>query len=163
MDEITNIFNRHVSTVYKISLMYLKNVADAEDAVQNVFLKIVKGNHKFESLEHEKAWLIVTAQNYCKNILKNWWRKKRSDMESLPEPSYMEDLSKDHTWNQILKLPPKYKMVIYLYYYEGYSTEEISEILEIKSSTIRTQLSTGRKRLKIILEEEYADEKGRYI
>ena len=163
MEEITNIFNRHVNTVYKISLMYLKNSQDAEDAVQNVFLKIVKGDYKFESLEHEKAWLIVTTQNYCKNILKNWWRKKRSDIESLPEPSYIEDLSSDDTWKQILKLPRKYKMVIYLYYYEGYSTEEISQILEIKSSTIRTQLSTGRKRLKIILEEEYLDEKGRYI
>lgn len=66
----------------------------------------------------------------------------------------MEDLSHDNIWQQVLSLPNKYKMVIYLYYYEGYSTDEISELLKIKSSTIRTRLCRARKRLKIILEEE---------
>lgn len=153
-DEIIDIYNRHIDMVYRICLMYLKSVPDAEDAVQDVFLKLMRSNRKFKSSEHEKAWLIVTSQNHCKNMLKNWWRKKRTDINNIPEPSYVEDLTKDYIWEQVISLPNKYKMVIYLYYYEGYSTEEISKILDIKSSTIRTQLRTARKRLKLILEEE---------
>lgn len=161
--EIIEIYNRNVDTVYRISLMYLKNIPDAEDAVQDIFLKLIHRNNKFESLEHEKAWLIVTSQNHCKNILKNWWRKKRTDINSILEPSYTEDLSNDSIWQQVLSLPNKYKMVIYLYYYEGYSTDEISELLKIKSSTIRTRLSRARKELKIILEEENYDGKRGFI
>jgi RNA polymerase sigma-70 factor (ECF subfamily) len=134
--------------------MYLKDITETEDAVQNIFLKLIDGNHKFESLEHEKAWLIVISKNYCKNKLKNWWRKKRIDFNSIVEPSYIEDLPRNSIWEQILLLPNKYKIIIFLYYYEGYSTEEISKILNIKSSTIRTQLCTARKKLKVILEEE---------
>lgn len=134
--------------------MFLKNLPDTEDAVQEIFLKLMRGNHRFKNLEHEKAWLIVTSQNHCKNILRHWWRKKRTDISKIPEPSYLEDFPHDNIWEQVISLPRRYKMVIYLYYYEGYSTEEISEILEIKSSTIRGQLRTARKRLQIVLEEE---------
>ena len=153
-DEIIDIYNRNVNTVYKICLMYLKNIPDAEDAVQNIFLKLIQGNHRFKNLEHEKAWLILTSQNHCKNILKHWWKKQRVDIDNIPEPSYERKNAFDDIWKQILLLPNKYKIVIYLYYYEGYSTEEISEILNIKSPTIRSQLSTARKKLKIILEED---------
>lgn len=153
-DEIVEIYNRHVDTVYKICLMYLKNISDTEDAVQNIFLKLIHGNHRFESLEHEKAWLIVTSQNYCKNTLKHWWRKNRADIDNVPEPSYKEDSYYDNIWEKILLLHNKYKIVIYLYYYEGYSTEEISKILNVNSSTIRTRLCTARRKLKIILEED---------
>ncbi len=153
-DEIIEIYNRNVNTIYKICLMYLKNIPDAEDAVQNIFLNLLHGNYRFENLNHEKSWLILTAQNHCKNILKHWWRKKRIDIDNIPEPSYGEDSPYSNVWNQILLLPNKYKIVIYLYYYEGYSTEEISKILNIKSSTIRTQLSVARKKLKIILKED---------
>ena len=153
-DETIEIYNRNVNTVYKICLMYLKNIPDAEDAVQNIFLKLIYGNYRFENLEHEKAWLILTSQNHCKNILKHWWKKQRVDIDNISEISYEENNTFDDIWKQILLLPNKYKIVIYLYYYEGYSTEEISEILNIKSPTIRSQLSTARKKLKIILEED---------
>ena len=161
--EIINIYNRNVDTVYRISLMYLKNIPDAEDAVQDIFLKLIHENHKFESLEHEKAWLITTSKNYCKNILKNWWRKKRNNINNISEPSYTENFPMDNTWQQVVKLPNKYKMVIYLYYYEGYSTGEISEILETKNSTIRSRLYRARKKLKIIIEEESLNEGKGFI
>lgn len=152
-DEIVNIYNRHVNMIYKICLMYLKNIPDAEDALQNIFIKLIKDNIRFKNPEHEKSWLIVTSQNHCKNVLKHWWKKKRVDSESIIEPSYEQDMENDNIWQQILLLPRKYKIVIYLYYYEGYKADEISEILGINSSTIRSQLSTARKKLKIILEE----------
>lgn len=153
-DEIIDIYNRHVDTIYRVCLMYLKNVPDTEDAVQDIFIKLIKKKREFKNPEHEKAWLIVASQNHCKNKLKNWWKKKRSSMDNVSEPSYIEKLPQDNIWDKLILLPNKYKIVIYLYYYEGYSTEEISEILSIKSSTIRTRLCTARKKLKIILEEE---------
>ena len=82
--KIIDIYNRNVNMIYKICLMYLKNIPDTEDAVQDIILKLINGNHKFKNLEHEKAWLIVTSQNYCKNILKYWWRKKRTDINNIP-------------------------------------------------------------------------------
>lgn len=162
-EEITNIYHRNIDTVYRVSLMFLKDVSDAEDAVQDIFIKLIRGKYRFETDEHEKAWLIVATQNHCKNILKNWWRKKRTDINKIPQPSYMENFTVDNIWQEVVKLPNKYKIVIYLYYYEGYATKEISDILGVKDSTIRSRLSRARKRLKIIIEEESINEKRRFV
>ncbi len=151
--EFHEIYERNVSRVYKISMMFLKNNDDAEDAVQNIFIKLLKQEEGFRDLEHEKAWFIVVTQNHCKNILSHWWKKKRTDYEKISEPEYTDDTLKSFIWEQILKLPSKYKIVIYLFYYEGYTTDEISKTLGIKDSTIRTQLSTARKLLKPNLRE----------
>jgi RNA polymerase sigma-70 factor (ECF subfamily) len=149
-EDITEIYNRHVSTVYKICFMFLKNRADTEDAVQATFLKLINYKQTFCNAEHEKAWLIVTAQNQCRNILKHWWARKRDDLSMDADyPTSVEH--HDETLEQVLLLPGKYKIPIYLFYYEGYSTKEISEILKIKESTIRSQLHTGRKKLKFYL------------
>lgn len=152
-EEFQEIYHRNISMIYKISMMFLKKPDDAEDAVQSVFIELLKLKTKFESLEHEKAWLIVATQNHCKNIVAHWWKKKRTDLEKIPEPVYLDDNLKVFIWDEILKLPDKYKIVVYLYYYEGYQTEEIGEILGINSSTIRTQLSTARKLLKPVFKE----------
>ena len=81
---IESIYNRHVSTIYKICYMLLQNAADAEDAVQTVFMKLISVQPQFQNTEHEKAWLIVTAQNHCKNILKHSWKRKRVDYLNWP-------------------------------------------------------------------------------
>lgn len=152
--EVTEIYNRHVRTVYQVCYLFLKNTADTEDAVQSTFMKLMSHQGAFRDTEHEKAWLIVTASNHCKNVLRHWWRKK-TDIESLSEiPA--EESPKDETLAWVLKLPPKYKTVIYLYYYEGYSTVEIAAMLKINESTIRSQLHTGRNLLKIDLGGEIA-------
>lgn len=146
-------YNQNVSTIYKICYMILHNVDDAEDAVQTVFMKLISENPKFNSFEHQKAWLIVTAQNHCKNIVKHSWKRKRVDIESIEEPIAENDSWKKELLQEVFKLKDKYSIVIYLYYYEGYSTEEIGMMLHINSATIRTRLHVGRKKLKINLEE----------
>ena len=152
-EEFEEIYNRNVSVVYKIAIMFLKTRHDAEDVVQSVFINLLKSKRKFENLQQEKAWLIVVTQNHCKNIATHWLKKKRVDLEKVPEPVYFNDNLKMFIWNEILKLPDKYKIVVYLYYYEGYQTEEIGEILGINSSTIRTQLSKARNLLKPVFRE----------
>ncbi|MUT68354.1 RNA polymerase sigma factor [Paenibacillus sp. NEAU-GSW1] len=152
-DDIAEVYQRHVDTVYRLCFMYLKNASDAEDAVQSVFLKLLKIGKKFADHEHEKAWLIVTAKNYCKDMLKSWWKFRRVRMDHLPELFNSENQEQaNELMETLLALPPKYKDVLYLYYYEDYSVKDISAMLNRNESTIQSQLANGRKRLKVRLE-----------
>ncbi len=153
-EEITRVYEKYVDTVYRVCFMLLKNASETEDATQNVFIKYMRDGTEFASDEHLKAWLIVTAQNECKNMLKHWFRAKRDNIEDVPEASYVDDDSKKDLLEKVFSLDEKYRLPIYLYYYEGYSTSEISEILSTKHSTVRTYMAKGREKLKILLEEE---------
>ena len=153
-EEIARVYEKFVNTVYKVCFMLLKNVPETEDATQNVFIKFMKDSKEFQSDEHIKAWLIVTAKNECINMLRHWFRSKRSDSEVLESMSYTDDHEKGRLLEQVLSLDKKFRLPIYLYYYEGYSTSEISEMLETKHSTIRTYMAKGREKLKFLLEEE---------
>lgn len=157
--EITEIYNRHSHMVYRICFAYMKNAADTEDAVQNTFCNLLKSWVVFESPEHEKAWLIRTASNVCKNALRHWWRKRENldEHENLQAKNSFEI---DETFAEVMKLPDKYKSVVYLYYYEGYDSTEIAKILQKPQSTIRYYLSNARKMLCETLEnggELYAE------
>lgn len=150
--ELAELYQRHADLVYRLCYIYLKNPVDAEDAVQSVFLKLIKSQTHFNDCEHEKAWLTVTTRNYCKDILKNWWKTRRVVLDALPEVSSWDgDEPSGEMLARLLSLPEKYKTVLYLYYFEEYSVKEISEMLRRKESTIQTQLSRGRERLKIDL------------
>ena len=151
--EITEIYKQYVKTVYRIALMMLKNVSEAEDVTQTVFIKLIESNKNFESDNHLKAWLIVTTRNACKNILKSGWHSKRVGYESITEESYIDDESAKELWEKIISLDEKYKLPIYLHYYEGYKTEEIAKMLKINHATIRTQLRVAREKLKYLFEE----------
>ena len=151
--EISEIYKQFVKTVYRVALMILKSQTDAEDVTQTVFIKLIETNKNFESDEHLKAWLIVTARNLSKNILKSSWRSKQVDYESVAEQPYFQDESFREVWDKIISLDEKYKLPIYLHYYEGYKTEEIAEMLKIKHATIRTQMRTAREKLKYLLED----------
>ena len=153
-EEITRVYEKYVDTVYRVCFMMLKNASETEDATQNVFIKYMRDDKEFESEEHLKAWFIVTAQNECKNMLKHWFRAKRDNIDDVAEEAYVDDDSKKDLLEKVFSLDEKYRMPIYLYYYEGYSTSEISEMLNIKHSTIRTYMAKGREKLKLLLEEE---------
>ena len=152
--EITEIYKRYVNTVYRIALMMLKYRSEAEDVTQTVFIKLIETNKEFENDEHLKAWLIVTARNICKNILKSSWHSKQIDYESVKEQSYIPDDSAKELWDKIISLDEKYKVPIYLHYYEGYKTEEIAKMLKINHATIRTHLRAAREKIKHLLEQE---------
>lgn len=156
--ELAELYQRHADLVYRLCYIYLKNPVDAEDAVQSVFLKLIKTHTEFNDYEHEKAWLMVTARNYCKDVLKNWWKTRRVALDAIPEvPSWNGNEPSGKVLARLLSLPEKYKTVLYLYYFEEYSVIEISELLGYKESTIQTQLYRGRKRLKIDLGGNYVE------
>lgn len=151
--ELAAVYQRHSKTVYRLCYMYLQNVADAEDAVQSVFLKLILSKKTFQDTEHEKAWLITTSKNHCNNVLKNWWRVSRVNLEDIPDMIVWDDdreRSKE-VFSKLFALPEKYKTVLYLYYFEGYTTKEMASMLHRNESTIRTHLQRGREQLKIDL------------
>lgn len=145
--EFKEIYERNVDTVYRICYSYLKNKSDAEDIVQETFIKLLRKEIKFENNNHEKAWLIVTASNLCKNSLKSW-KRKTENIEDY-NLTNKEENNRDETLHIVLDLPAKYKTTIYLYYYEGYSSIEIAKIIGKKESTVRSQLKRGREILKL--------------
>ncbi|WP_417144298.1 RNA polymerase sigma factor [Raoultibacter massiliensis] len=147
-EDITAIYHRHVATVYRLCFSFLKTAADAEDAVQCVFMKLIRSDKRFESTEHEKAWLIVCASNHCKDVLKSAARSKAGSMpEDVADESSEAD-GYDETLEAVLALPEKYKDCLYLHYYEGYKTDEIARMTGRPPSTVRSHLSEARALLK---------------
>lgn len=146
--DIEQIFRRHVQTVYRVCYSFLGSAADAEDATQATFMKLIDRPRGFESEQHEKAWLIVCASNLCRDILKSAGRTR---VTAMPERELADASSAgpiDETLDAVLRLPEKYKDVVYLHYYEGYKTDEIAHMLQEKPSTVRNRLRDARMLLK---------------
>ena len=149
--DIKSVFERQHKRIYRLAYIYFKNAPDSEDAVQNIFIKYMKNPHHFESEAHENAWFITATRNYCKDIFRSFWRKN-IDLGDVPDRVSNEN--DDYLTDFIMKLPEKYREVIFLYYYEGYSVKEIAFMLHKKESTVQTWLFDARKKLKDILEKE---------
>ncbi len=142
-------YARHADRVYRLCFTYLKNPADTEDAVQETFLRLFTKAPAFAGQAHEKAWLLVTAGNLCKDKLR---QKRRSDLpvedyaEVLPAPAPVDSLPE--VLAAVLALPVRLKTPVYLYYYEGYSGEEIANMLSQPASTVRNHLREARQLLR---------------
>ena len=147
------VYERRFDMVYRVCFSYMKNTADTEDTVSQVFEKLLAKGMTFKDIEHEKAWLLRTAINQCYDNLKSWRRKVENidDYESLQTENAFPD---NDVLKAVLELPERYKDVIYLYYYEGYSTAEVAQILKKPQSTVRSHMREARILLKGVLEDE---------
>lgn len=151
------VFNNTKHDIYRLVRTYMKNSFDTDDIVQNVYLKLHKKIEDFNDDDHIKRWLIRVAINECKNyFLSNWMRKIVPLDETLVDETSFE--TEDKVWLAVMDLPQKYRVVIYLFYYEEYSTAEIAEILKAQEATVRKQLQRARERLKATLKEAWDDE-----
>lgn len=155
MMEFRELYDRQINRVYRLALLLLGSVTDAEDVAQTVFLKIWEKNPKFRDTDHETAWVLTTTRNQCRDLQKSFYRKHRTAIEDAPEKSvsFVSDADNE-IWQALQSLPEKYRVVLYLYYYEGYPVKELSILLDRRESTLQTQLATGRKLLKESLKEE---------
>ncbi len=155
IQEFQKIYDRYKSMLYKIAYTYVKNQADTEDILQEVFIKYLYSASGFASDEHEKRWFIRVTVNLCKNHLTAFWNRNRCEMPEREAAflSRMDDGSREFL-EEVLNLPDKCKAPIYLHYYEGYSCREISEILHVKESTVKMRMKKGRELLKLELEKE---------
>lgn len=149
---LTEAMVRHKHRVFRLAVSCLKNRADAEDILQEVFISYYRHAPEFESCEHEKAWLLRVTANACISLLRSPWRRFLSPIpETTPagepaEGQWLIDL--------VHRLPPKHALVIHLHYYEDYSVKEIASILRISEGTVKSRLSRARKQLGELIEKE---------
>ena len=151
--EVERLVETYSDLILRLSYSYLKSTEDAKDICQTVFLKLLEKPRTFASPEHERAWIIRTAANICKDVLKSHWRRTTVDMDAagdVPAPQAEEG----SLLAAVGLLPPKYRAVIYLYYYEGYAAKEIAQMLGENPATVSTRLNRGRAKLKTMLESE---------
>ena len=145
--DVRDAINKYSDMIRRICFVHLKNHSDVEDIFQDVFLKYATSSQEFKSSEHEKAWFIVATNNYCKNKVKHWWNKtKELDFD------ISEEIKNDETLEKVLNLPDKFKIPIYMHYYEGYSCNEIAKMLKTKENTVYSYLHRGRLLLKDMIE-----------
>lgn len=144
--------------LYRICVVSLCNEQDAQDAVQETFCRYMEHSVKFESKEHEKAWLIRVATNICRDMHRSRLRHPTSSIDDISE--YCEMPEQSEVLSELMKLPDKLKTVIYLHYIEGYKTTEIAKLMGVTVNTIRKRLQRGRACLKISLSEESENEQG---
>ena len=146
--EVRRVIGQYSDTVRRICMLHLKNYADTEDIFQTVFLKYALCSDAFESQEHERAWIIRVTVNACKDLLKSFFHTHFVSLENLPEPPSQMAQSNREVLEAVLSLPAKYKDVVYLHYYEGYTAPEISRILRKSPNTVYTRLTRAKEILR---------------
>lgn len=151
--QAAQILDTYGDTILRYAYSYLHNRSDTEEVLQDTLIQFLKTRPVFESDEHEKAWLLRVAGNLCKNRLKYNSLRQTDELREELIAEQREDLS--FIWDAVQALPVQYREVIHLFYREGYSTREISQILGRKEATIRSDLSRGRGKLKELLKEAY--------
>ena len=155
---VEKLIEEYQNSLYVAAFSICKNDHDAEDVVQDTFIKYISKNNDFESKEHIKAWLLRVAINLAKNKMTTFFRRKVIPMEDYMLDIAMPSEDSNNLLNTVMSLPQKYRIVIHLFYYEDYSVKEIADILKISPDNVKTRLTRGRKQLKIMLKEEWKDD-----
>ena len=148
-------FEHYSRTVYAVAFSMMKNSADANDIMQEVFLKFYQNMDKLTDEAHIRPWLITVTVNTCRNTLRSGWFSKTIACDISAEGSYEESFGeKSELFYAVMNLPEKERIPIHLFYYEGCSTSEIAKLLKMKESTVRVRIMRGREKLKKLLKEE---------
>lgn len=147
----TALLDQYGEHILRLAYSYLHNQSDAEDILQDTLIQYLRTSPTLESPAHEKAWLLRVAGNLSKNLLRAQGYRQADQLEETLVAQEREDLS--YVWEAVKALPVPYREAIHLFYYEGYSTAQIAQILDQKESTVRSRLKRGREKLKPLLEE----------
>lgn len=141
------------NNVLRLAYSYLHNMSDAEDVLQDTLIQFIKKQPRFETVNHEKAWVLRVAINISKNKITYNKIRKTDELSDTLAANETEDLS--FVWDAVKLLPSKYREVVHLFYYEGYSTAQIASLLSKKEATVRSLLLRARIKLKEVLKEVY--------
>ena len=150
-------------TIYRVALHALKNRADAEDVTQTVLLKLFECEKEFESEEHLKHWLLRVSVNESRKVLRSFWRRTSVSLEEWRDSPAPEDGEKADLLRAVMGLETKYRLTIYLYYYEGCTVAEVATALRAKPSTVQTWLLRARARLRRELSPGEEKEESDYV
>lgn len=149
-DNLERIVRLYSNDLYRILYVYCKNSSDCEDIMQSTFLKLYEADTEFESNVHIKNWLVKVAVRDALNLRKSRW----TNYTELDDNISFEDEYHLEVFEALLKLKPRERMVMLLYYYQGYSVKEISAMLKLAEGSIKSVLYRGRQKLKKVLKEE---------
>lgn len=152
------LMEKYKDHLFAVAFNICKNAADADDVVQDTFLQYHITDKQFENEQHIRAWLIRVAINKAKNINMSFWRLLKIPLEDYMETLTFETPEAENLFEEVMKLPEKYRIVIHLFYYEDYSIREIAQIINVTESNVKVRLTRGRRLLKQVLKEEWNDE-----
>lgn len=149
-DVFGEFYTRNYKLVYRVCYTYMQNRFDAEDCTEDVFVKVLTGKYTFRDVDHEAAWLTVVSMNLCRDKLKARRRHAEVSLDDVGDIAD-EDPGIDETLREVMRLPLKYKDVVYMYYYMGYPTDRIAAELYKPASTVRNHLREAREMLRVRL------------
>ena len=152
------IMEKYKDNIFSIAFNVCKNAADADDIVQETLIQYHTSNKQFDSEQHIRAWLIRVAINKAKNINMSFWRRISVPLEDYIDVLAFETPEAKGLFEEVMKLPEKYRIVINLFYYEDYTIKEIAGILKMSENNVKVRLTRGRKLLKKELQEEWNDD-----
>lgn len=155
--EAERLVGAYADLILRLSYTYLKSTHDAEDICQTVLLKLMGAPARFEGSEHERAWVIRTTANACKDVLRSGHRRRTVGLEAAPDAAAPEE-PESEVVDAVMALPCKYREAIYLHYYEGYSIREIAKLTGRSESAVSAHLSRGRAKLRTMLEGAYCEQ-----
>lgn len=155
---VQELMNMYKNNVYAVAFNICKNASDAEDVVQDTFLQYYMTHKNFDNEQHIRAWLLRVAINKAKNIRSSFWHRNGMPLDNYIETLSFETPESKELFEEVMKLPEKYRVVVHLFYYEDYSIKEIAKILRTTESNIKVRLSRGRAKLKDALKEGWEDE-----
>lgn len=145
--ETARAMDRYADMVRRLCLIHVKNQADSEDVFQTVFVKYVLSSAVFENDEHEKAWFIRVTINACRDLLRSFFRSRTVPLEELIDLPAEESDTKE-VLGAVLELPEKYRDVVYLHYFEGYTALEIGQLMKKNVNTVYSLLTRSKKLLR---------------
>ena len=157
------LFDQYRPMVYALALSYTRSPQDAEDVTQTVLLKLYECKKEFESEEHMKHWILRVAVNESRHVLRSFWRRTSVPLEEWREQAVQEDPARAEVLEAVMALEPKYRVAVYLYYYEGLSVAEVAGAMKANVSTVQTWLLRARARLKQALSDEEEREESVYV
>ncbi len=160
-NEIEHLMQQYGNDILRVCFLYLRDVALAEDATQETFLKAYKSMDGFRRDSSEKSWLMRIAINTCKDMRRGTWFRiidRHTPLEKLPEPTCTFEPQDVTLTTEVMRLPAKYKDVTILRYYQNMQLGEIAKALGIPEGTVSTRLKRARARLRSKLERWYLDE-----
>lgn len=156
--EYERLVSAYLDTIYRVAVNGCKNYADAEDVVQNTFMKLLEKENRFEDDNHARKWLIRVAVNECNSLWRSPWKRHTTSLEELTQESVFSSPEKSDLYYAVKGLPPKYRQIVHLYYFEDYSTKEIAKIMNLTETAVQTRLLRARQKLREKLKEDGKDE-----
>lgn len=158
-EPVQKLVERYQQNLYAAAFNVCKNQMDAEDIVQEAFLQYYTSKKEFDDEQHIRAWLIRVVINKAKNCNLTFWRRNKCSLDDYIETLVLETPASKELFEEVMKLPEKYRIVIHLFYYEDYSVREIADILKLSESNAKVRLTRGRTLLRNVLKEEWDDDK----